>query len=475
MELPIAFENRMKQILGDEYGVFLEALLSERAVKGLRVNTAKLTVQNFQESTPFPLTAIPYADGGFIVSEEAGAGKHPYHHAGVYYMQDPGAMATVAALPQEILRRSGLRVLDLCAAPGGKTTQIASAIAEKNGVVLSNEYSAARSRILAGNVERMGLTNVCVTNLDTRVLAETYPGSFDLVVCDAPCSGEGMFRKNDRAIEEWSEENVASCALRQAEILGNGAKCVAPGGYLLYSTCTYAPEENEEIVAAFLSRHPSFSLCPCDGAVVRCTSDGLTDVFVKGSEQGADLSLCRRFYPHVSEGEGQFVALLRRSDEDRSPAVRPIKNDGFARPSKPDLAAVQQFLSETVGQSLPAIGFRGGNALTFPVWETNPLPCIPIGTVALGVAIGEVRKGRIVPHHHFFTAFGTKMKSRVVFDPSDEAVHRYLAGEEISVPTTLSGYTAVLLRIGDAEVTLGGGKASGGRLKNYYPKGLRVR
>lgn len=472
MELPIAFEARMKRLLGTDYDAFYVSLTEEGAVKGLRVNAAKLDEESFRLASPFPLAEIPYVKGGFIVSEEDTAGKHPYHHAGAYYMQDPGAMATAAALPTELLARERLRVLDLCSAPGGKTTQIAAMIAKGGGILLSNEYNAARSRILAGNVERMGLSNVLVTNLDTGVLAELYPMEFDLVVCDAPCSGEGMFRKNDRAILEWSEANVTACALRQREILRNGAVCVASGGYLLYSTCTYAVEENEAVISAFLAEHPDFSLVPVRDAVASVTVDGETEGF------SPDMAMTRRFYPHVSRGEGQFVALLRR-DAEALPQKRrgrtAMQGTGFALPSKGDLAVAEAFLRETLGHTLPAIGFRGGMLLSIPAWAEAPLSSVPIGTVALGAAIGELRKGRLVPHHHFFMAFGAEMMSRAVFEPTDPQVALYLAGEEISVPESCKGYTAVMLRVGNAEITLGGGKASGGRLKNYYPKGLRVR
>ena len=467
MELPIAFEARMRALLKTEYEAFHAALDGESAVKGLRVNAHKVSPEVFSENAPFPLTRISYVDGGFIVSEEDSAGKHPYHAAGAYYMQDPGAMATVAALPDEILRREGIRVLDVCSAPGGKTTQLAAAADRVGGVVLANEYNAARSRILAGNVERLGLSNVLVTNLDTKYLGEWYPGGFDLVVCDAPCSGEGMFRKNDRAVEEWSEGNVTMCAERQSEILSNIADTVAVGGYLLYSTCTYSVEENEAVVWDFLSRHADFSLVPVREEVVRSTSDGVTEGFSE------ELRMTRRFYPHVSRGEGQFLALLHRNEGGRSRGS--LVKDAAKPLSKEDARAVDAFLMETIGRTEADVILCGGNATLMSNRRAVGLPIGAFGAVAIGAVIGEVRKGRIVPHHHFFTAFGTEMKSRAVLDPDDPRVAAYVAGEEIDVPSECKGYTAVLLRVGDACITLGGGKASGGRLKNYYPKGLRVR
>ena len=465
MELPIEFSERMKRLLKNEYDAFVAALQSESDVKGLRVNTRKVSVDAFLQNAPFSLSPIPYIEGGFIVGEEARAGKHPYHHAGAYYLQDPGAMSAVAAIPRSFWERDNLCVLDLCAAPGGKTTQLASLCEPRGGAVLANEYVSSRSRILAGNVERMGHSNVCVTNLDSREIADLYPERFDLVVVDAPCSGEGMYRKNDLAISEWSLQNVRMCAERQEEILQNAAECVSEGGLLLYSTCTYSTEENEETVAKFLRTHPDFSLIPCDADVVASTADGL-DV---ADANGSDLTLCRRFYPHVCAGEGQFVSLMQRAGE---------RNTDTAKfTAEPLPKALQKtaddFLKETLGRVPKTVLLRHGFLSLFPNLSTSGLP-LPPKTVAVGTPIGEERKGRIVPHHHFFMSFGTEFCSRVVLDPSDDRVKKYLFGEEIEIPTTLSGYTAVLLGCGEETIPLGGGKAVGGKLKNYYPKGLRT-
>ena len=465
MELPIAFVTRMKRLLGSEYDAFEAALSRESAVKGLRVNTNKVSVDAFVKNAPFALEAIPYVTGGFIVSEDAQAGKHPYHAAGAYYMQDPGAMSAVAAIPHDVWQKEGMRVLDLCAAPGGKTTQLASLCAPCGGAVVANEYVSARSRILAGNVERMGLSNVCVTNTDAAHIAALYPEAFDLVVVDAPCSGEGMYRKNDLAITEWSEANVRMCAERQREILESAVRCVARDGYLLYSTCTYSTEENEEIVAWILRTYEDFSIVPCSEAVASHTANGLTEVDARGE----DLSLCRRFYPHVCAGEGQFVALLKRANGARQSDCRAT----VAPIPKALQKTAQDFLLETLGHTLSPLLCDRGAIYTLPALTDTPLT-LPPHAVAMGVPLGEERKGRIVPHHHFFMAYGRECRSRITLSPNDERVRKYLAGEEIDVPTELSGYTAVLLSLGDEELTLGGGKAVGGRLKNYYPKGLRI-
>ena len=467
LELPVAFAERMKALLGGEYDAFCNAICNEESVKGLRVNTYKTDISEFVKNSPFLLEEIPYVEGGFIVSDDVGAGKHPYHHAGAYYMQDPGAMSAVAAVPNAFWNGENLKILDLCAAPGGKTTQLAALCAENGGVVLSNEYVSARSKILSGNVERMGLRNVMVTNLDSKYIAEWYPDFFDLVVVDAPCSGEGMYRKNDNAINEWSIENVKMCAARQTEIIENAVKNVAPGGYLLYSTCTYSTEENEDVVSAFLDEHSDFSLCRCDETVEKYTADGI-DV---SDGTHPELAFCRRFYPHVCRGEGQFVALLKR-DADGKGGEKLVK-DCTVAPQKAEKLAAEAFMKETLGKVLEKLCVIGGNLSVLQSFSKNSIPLPSFGLVSAGVTLGEFRKGRIIPHHHWFTAYGNMFLSQYRIVPDGDEILKYISGEEIAVPAELSGYTALLLKIGDSAITLGGGKAVGGKLKNYYPKGLR--
>ncbi len=459
----------MKLLLGEEYQDFCNALECEEAVKGLRVNTQKVSIEAFVQNAPFPLTPIPYVPGGFIVPSDAGAGKHPYHHAGAYYLQDPGAMSAVAAVPSEFWEREGLRILDLCAAPGGKTTQLAALCRDRGGVVWANEYVPARSRVLAGNVERMGLDNVLVTCGDTAAVADFAPCRFDLVVVDAPCSGEGMYRKNELAVSEWSLANVSMCATRQEEILGNAVKCVAPGGCLLYSTCTYSTEENEETVAKFLRMHPDFTLCPVSDAVAAHTADGIVGAW---EANGNDLSRCRRFYPHKCPGEGQFVSLMRR---DPDAHVEEAQSHRFGVSGKDACPDGEAFLKETLGYVPGRLLMHHGYRCLFPAGEKLNFPKPKPGTgVAVGVPVGEERKGRILPHHHFFMSYGKECLSKCILAPDDPRVTKYLRGEEIDVDAACKGFTAVLLSCGGELLPMGGGKASGGRLKNYYPKGLRI-
>ena len=255
-KLPEAFVARMKAMLGDACDIFLASYKKERAL-GLRVNTMKVPAAEFagQNQALFSLRPVSWCREGFYYDRESRPGRHPYHEAGVYYIQEPSAMAVVALLAP----KPGERVLDLCAAPGGKTTHIASRL-EGRGLLVSNEIHPARAKILSQNVERMGIGNAVVTNEDSGTLAAFFPEFFDCMVVDAPCSGEGMFRKDEQARNEWSEANVKLCAERQQEILDNAAEMLKPGGRMVYSTCTFAPEEDEAGISDFLKRHPEFSV-----------------------------------------------------------------------------------------------------------------------------------------------------------------------------------------------------------------------
>ena len=413
----------------------------------------------FQCFNDFSADPLPFAQNAFYAPEDK-VGALPAHHAGMLYMQDPGAICSVAAAAPT----AGLCAIDLCAAPGGKTTQLAAAIGD-TGVLVSNEYVPARCRILQGNVERMGVRNTVVTNLDTAVLADFYGPRFDLVVADVPCSGEGMFRKYDVAGEEWSEENVANCAVRQWEILQNAAKLVKAGGRLLYSTCTFSLEENERNIDRFLTEYPDFSLISVAPEIANITANGVTF-----EECRHDMTLCRRFYPHISPGEGQFVALLARSEE--SDAVGVLTKDGLAAPDKKTAEITTRFLSEVlceIPSDMRLTVLRDG------LWLSPELPIPSAGVFSPGVCIGTLQKGRIEPHHQLPSAFGKQYRRQVALSHNDPRVAAYLRGEEIPLTAEETangnGYAAVLFE----GAPLGGGKIVGDRLKNHYPKGLRNR
>lgn len=451
--IPSKFLQRMATLLPEaEYEAFVTAL-EEPPVRGLRVNTLKTDAEAVLPLLPFGAAPLPFAENGFYATEDK-VGALPCHHAGMIYMQDPGAMSAVAAAAP----KSGMTVLDLCAAPGGKSTQLAAAISP-DGVLVCNEYVPSRAKILQGNVERMGCRSAIVTNLSCDQLADFYGPVFDLVVCDAPCSGEGMLRKYEVAGEEWSEENVALCATRQREILDSATRLVAPGGRLLYSTCTFAPEENEQNVAWLLNTYPEFSLIPVADAIANATADGVA------TESHPELALCRRFYPHVSPGEGQFVALLQKSAEAEK---APCRADNAKPLSKKEAETVWDFLRDTL-ETLPDCRLV---QLREDIYLAPDIPIPPRGVYAAGVCVGTLQKGRVVPHHQLFSAYGSHFRRKVNLKADDGRVLQYLRGEEIALTAeegASGGYAALLFE----GAPLGGGKIVGERLKNHYPKGLR--
>ena len=457
--IPEKFSARMREMLGADFAAF-EAALEAPAIRALRVNTIKTNTEKLIPLLPFSADPLPFAPDAYYAPEDK-VGALPAHHAGMIYMQDPSAVCTVcAATPKK-----GIRAIDLCAAPGGKSTQLAAAIGD-NGVLVSNEYVAARCRILQGNVERIGAKNVIVTNLSTDTLADFYGACFDLVVADVPCSGEGMFRKYEVASEEWSPENVEMCAARQRGILEDAASLVAPDGQLLYSTCTFSLEENEQNIDAFLSAHPEFFLIPVAPTIAAVTANGIS---FDGCKH--DLSLCRRFYPHISPGEGQFVALLQKSgDTVRKKATKP--QNALPSPDAKALALARTFLSETLEQAPEGVTLT---IVRDALWLTPDFPVPLRGVFAQGVCLGTLQKGRIEPHHQFASAYGSAYRRRVELSNGDPRVLAYLRGEEIPLTegerSRGNGYAAVLFE----GAPLGGGKIVSDRLKNHYPKGLRNR
>lgn len=328
--LPEAFLERMQQMLGEEYGDFLETFAQEK-YQALRMNVLKFradrmlgTADRQTEETKgipegadriFPawqpqLSKVPWAENGYYYGAEDAPGRHPYHDAGLYYIQEPSAMA-----PAEFLAaQPGERVLDLCAAPGGKSTQIAAGM-RGDGILFCNEINSARAKILSENIERMGICNACVLNETPERLAECFPEYFDRILVDAPCSGEGMFRKNDAACEEWSPENVAMCAHRQDGILDCAARMLRPGGRLVYSTCTFAPEENEGSISRFVRRHEEFRIVNISAAekerlgLAGC--DGRAE-YIDDPVPGLEGTL--RLWPQRIKGEGHYAAVLQKAE-----------------------------------------------------------------------------------------------------------------------------------------------------------------
>ena len=456
--IPERFKEKMKNILGDEYPAFIDALENREAVRGMRANLIKTTPEKLSSDGEFKLEPLDYVDNGFILREERAMGASPYHHAGMVYMQDPGAMASAAAIDID----PNWWVADLCAAPGGKSSQIAERLGG-SGFLLSNEYVPKRAKIIVGNFERLGVKNAIVTSLDTARIREMYEAVFDLVVVDAPCSGEGMFRKSEEAISDWSDDNVILCAKRQREILENAKGLVKPGGYILYSTCTYSPEENEETVADFIIANPDFKLVKVNERLLKKTRPGI-EKYAKGID---NIECTRRFYPHVSDGEGQFLALMQR-DEKCDIKSRILYKDEAKSLSKQESALVNAFFKEALVSAPDGRVVKVGENI---VLVSHSCP-IPRGSVFMsGVLVGEFKGSTFFPHHQFFSAYAELFRNKENIMRGDERIEKYLAGEEITTSGNIKGWCAILFE----GAALGGGKASSGKIKKHYPKGLRTR
>ena len=448
-QLPVEFVARMKQLMSAEEFRLYEDSYQQNAVRAFRVNTEKIPVKDFSQIDPFSSEPIPYVETGFYLNYDK-IGNHPFHHAGMIYVQDPGAMATAECLDI----RPDWWILDLCAAPGGKSSQLRNKLGE-DGVLISNEIIPSRCKILTGNVERLGFRNTATTCLDPARIAQLFPETFDMIMVDAPCSGEGMFRKDDTAIREWSTENVLHCAERQKWILEQAAAALRPGGYLVYATCTFSLEENEMVVDDFLQKYPHFELVPVREAVQLCTNNGISFDGCKCP----NISDARRFYPHKSRGEGQFMAVLR---DTRPSLPRPTAAKRSAAKIDP---IVMDFLKETLADFDPEqVSMYNGN----PVYAAPALTMDKGVAFSNGVTIGEIRKNYIQPHHQFFMALGRQFRRQIELAPDSPELDRYLRGEEISVDCE-NGW-AVITTMG---CSVGGVKVVGGRAKNHYPKGLR--
>lgn len=459
MNLPIEFENKMKAFLGNEWDDFLYSYDNNR-FQALRFNTLK--VQSPEERMRILKTLkissdkkVSWANEAYYFDENVRPGKHPYHEMGLYYIQEPSAMSAAALLAP----KPGMRVLDLCAAPGGKSTQLATYLGD-SGLLVLNEINTQRSRILSQNIERMGIKNAIVTNEDSFVLASHFPGFFNAIQVDAPCSGEGMFRKLPEAIEQWSMENVAICAARQKEILDNAAVMLKPGGTIVYSTCTFSKEENEDVIEYFLEKHPDFTLEEME-----------------------------RFWPHKVDGEGHFVAkLVRRGSVDTGfksdRQTKKIKNNKNRKNetksalTKENMKLLSEFLDETISDDMAAL-IKNSRLVMFGE-QLYRLPDMEVDIKGLkvqraGLHIGEFKKQRFEPSHSLALALKlSEAKNVVKLTCDNPQTIGFFNGQSVM----LSDEQAAECKKGWALVYVDGypagwGKVNGTQVKNHYPKGLR--
>ena len=422
MNLPEEFIIRMQKRLGAAYPAFLRCY-DASPVRGVRANLLKLSAEAFAALAPFAGERVPWAEGGFYTAAEK-VGHFPAWHAGLFYAQEPSAMCAAPLLAV----KPGERVLDLCAAPGGKTTQLAAAM-RGEGVLVANEYVFDRARILSQNVERLGVRNAAVVSADPAALAARLPQYFDKILVDAPCSGEGMFRRDETAIAEWSVQNVERCIVRQREILDSAAQMLAGGGTLVYSTCTFERGENEDQVAQFLVRHPDFVL----------------------REQHLLL-------PHAVRGEGHFAAVLQRTDGKRCDAP-PFPQTRNAAAERAFAAFAEEFFVRIPAGGLTAAGDR---LYLLPAG----LPALAGNVLRAGLELGTFDGKRFTPAHALAMAVSAE-EVRIRFELSDAECVRWLRGETLSREGR--GWGIVTWR----GHSLGLCKAAGGVLKNHYPKGLR--
>ena len=551
MTLPIAFEERMKQLLGsEEYEAFRAALEQDRS-RGLRLNPLKLPrqrennelsgqqervddkVPSWEQARPVQsdvqseqqacsthdarvqecaeflqqllgweetdgLQSIPWAAPyGFWYSEEERPGKSPLHEAGLYYLQEPSAMS-VAALAGA---RPGEKVLDLCAAPGGKSTQLAGAMLGK-GLLVSNEIHPARAKILSQNMERLGVPNVIVTNESPERLAERFGSFYDRVIVDAPCSGEGMFRKEEQALTGWSPENVEQCAKRQAGILDQAAVMVKPGGRLIYSTCTFAPAEDEETIEGFLMRHPEFTLVdlPAELGDERMTEYGfaaghpewsrLSQIDRDDSGTGASstprasrtegrqpeerttvresLNRTIRLWPHRLRGEGHFAAVLQKEGNWQQEPIPACK--GSLQTAVTGLEGIlKEGVLQRIAEAMGAGLMTYGEDLYLMPYKAQ-IRTDKMRILRPGLQIGQMKKNRMEPAHALAMALHPEdVVQAVCLDPNGREAAAYLRGESIPCDPALKGWTLVTA----GGISMGWGKAANGMIKNHYPKGLR--
>ncbi len=437
------FLKRMEEYLKEEYPKYLETL-EEDAYRGLRVNTSKISVEEFLKLGVCSLRPSSICPQSFYLPKEVeGLGNHPAHLAGLFYMQEPSASSAVEVLGVE----EGDWVLDMCAAPGGKSTQIAAKL-NHSGFLVSNEIEPKRAMALLSNMERLGFSECMITNAHPKDLEKEMHGWFDKVLVDAPCSGEGMFKKHSKAMEDWSVEHVEACAQRQLHILDSAYETLKEGGILVYSTCTYSMEENEHVVYEFLKKYADMELIDSGVSFGRCGF----------AYKDLEVEKVRRIFP-MDEGEGHFVAKFKKnrsSSYDRRKEVT----------SKIDPCAAS-FLKQQL-TLLPSYTLQ----IQDKVYAKNT-PFIKLKNIHIlrqGILCGNIVKNRFEPHQHFYSAQVHQGCFVQIYDMNEEETQRYLKGNLLPV-TGYKGYTALTWK----HHPIAFAKGDGSVLKNKYPKGMRLR
>lgn len=462
--LPQAFVERMRESLGAEANAFFDSYDSTRAY-GLRRNPLKMEREDFEAQMPFSLEKVSWAQEGYYYPETDRPGKHPFHEMGLYYIQEPSAMCVVEVADP----KPGEYVLDLCAAPGGKSTQIAGRMAGE-GLLVCNEIVPNRAKILSQNIERLGVKNAVVLNHSPQELELRFASFFDKIIVDAPCSGEGMFHKEEAALTEWSPENVEMCAERQKEILACAVNMLCPGGVLVYSTCTFALAEDEETVCWLLESYPDLEILPIDVQAL-----GIFEGTLPGTG---------RIWPHRQRGEGHFVTRFKKSgtlqphwtdaafasvsagqETCRSGKGKKGKRDRAGAENANAWSCYEEFAAQIPGCQLNGRRLEFGDQL-YLVPEGMP-DLKGLKVVRPGLHLGTNKKNRFEPSHALALALHAT-EAVQVYDTNEP--EKYLRGESLSCAPSLKGWTLVTCQ----GQPMGWGKADRGIMKNHYPKGLRI-
>lgn len=484
-DLPQSFLDSMKEILGEDYEAFLTGFDGQRQY-GLRVNTLKMNLEEFERIAPFHLKKVPWISNGYFYNAEDVPAKHPFYSAGLYYLQEPSAMTPASRLKVQ----PGERVLDLCAAPGGKATELGAAL-QGEGLLVANDINTARAKALLRNLELFGISNSFVTNEPPHVLAERFPEFFHKIMVDAPCSGEGMFRKNPAVVDSWKEKGPEYFSKLQREIIVQAADMLLPGGMMFYSTCTFSPLENEKTITYLLKERPDMEVVPMED--YENFAEGLTSYKDEAFDESC--KLCRRIWPHKMSGEGHFMALLHKksgaeqeikSDEKASKKLKKAKKKQQTETlssvwwekckslSKEQKAAAEDFFAHVnIAYDVGRIDVRGDNLyyLPEPQYDGRGLHFL-----RNGLFMGEFKKKRFEPSQPFALALRAQDFDQVLdFPADDERLQRYLRGETLDVSDLINGEKKrkgwqLVMAAGHP---LGFGKLVNNNLKNKYPAGWR--
>lgn len=454
MRLPSEFVKKFEDLLKDDAPQFFHTY-EENKWSGLRINPLKLSLTEWESISPFSLDKIPFVQNGFYYDPgKDQPGKHPYHAAGLYYIQEPSAMFVA----EQLTPANGERVLDLCAAPGGKTTQLAGMM-KQGGLLVANEINAKRAKALSENIERLGITNALVTNETPERLSERFQGYFDKILVDAPCSGEGMFRKDEEAILFWNEEHVEACAKQQKNILDSAYKMLKEGGTLVYSTCTFSPEENEQTIEQFLKKYPDLALISID------KSNGIRSGEPTWShEKTLELEKTARLWPQHVKGEGHFVAKVSKNASTEPAKIRVLPSNA----KKGQLTDFEDFKNHTL-QGVSYHNYYLFHQQLFALPDECP-DFQGLKVLRAGLHLGELKKNRFEPNHALALSLAKhNAKHFYPLTTENEQWLRYLKGETIA---TGEGRGWMLVTIDG--FPLGWGKEAKGVFKNFYPKGLRI-